>query len=679
MEEKLILEMLDSPYVENRLLAVEFLSNSQEPSLAAVLRVMEDEALPVREQAVDLAARHLPVERLVGLVGNHGNAVLRNSAIEALKRTAGRGVRALLGALSHPDPEVVMFVTQILGDLPGEVDPHPLLELVSNPDTNIAQAAIETLGKHRAREAVPRLLDVLDCEFWLQFAAIAALGEIGDRRAVPRLLALLDDELCQIEVLVALGKIADVSTLPALVELWERSDRLPLRDHITLAVARICSARPHDGPSTLEPCLARALESDASRNQALRYLSNALGPRPKEGLISLPDLELRRAAVIWLSRFPRVEAGLEQLVVWLGDSALQESLSAVFESLGARGVPALRRGLDAHQPQEVRRCAARLLGRLGDRSSLRAFLQLLHDPSLELQEAAADALGALGDPAVISALLPLLASPAHELREAAARSLSQFEAHTLVPSLVAYLDEAPESAWEVGLDLVARIPDARFAPLLRRALRSVDVQIARAAVRAAARTPTLDLLTELAPLLERGAPSVRVQAIDALGTNGGAGAGELLLGRLGSSEAERYYVVRALGDLHFAPAVEILLAHLENFESFDTRTRLAALEALGKIGGPKAETFLAACLQGPHLEERRSAAAALAAANPAAYEETFLSLAVDEDWRLRNIAAYGLGACLGPEVPQVLQRLVSDPESVVARTALESLSRRESA
>lgn len=669
MEEKLILEMLDSPYVETRLLAVEFLAKAQEPSLAAVLRAMEDDALPVREQAVDLAARHVPPERLVGLVSNHGNAVLRNSAIEALKRSEGRGLSALYQALAHTDPEVVMFATQILGDLSWDVDPKPLLTLLSHPDTNIAQAAVETLGKHKAREAVPRLLDVLESEFWLQFAAIAALGEIGDRRAVPRLLPLLDDELCQVEVLGALGKIADLSTLPTLIELWEKAEQLPLRDQITLAVAHICERRS-EGPSALEACLARRLSSEEARERALRYLSNALGARPKEGLISQPDPALRRASAVWLSRLPVGESSLTQLVTWLGDAALQETLSQLFAGLGARAIPALRHGLTQGAP-EVQRQAARLLGQLGDKESLPALIALLQETDPALQEAAAEALGALRDPAALRALLPLLAGESPEPREAAARALSLLEPEQLVPALLDYLDAAPDPAWEVGLELASRLQDARFAPLLRRALRASDMQVARAAVRAAAHTPSLDLIIELAPLLERAPIPVRIQAIDALGTSGGPAAGELLLTRLDATEAERYYVVRALGDLRYAPAVPELL---QRFEGFDPRTRLAALEALGKIGDAEAERFLARCLDGPFLEERRSAAAALASANPAAYAEVFLRLASDDDWRLRNIAAHGLRACPGAHARGALQRLVSDPESVVARTALEALS-----
>src|SRR5688572_13527890 len=109
MEATRIQEMLDAPDIETRLVAAQFLSQTDDPPLDAVRRAMEDEALSVRAHAIEAAARALPAGELVSLVGNHSNATLRNAAIEALKMAGERGASALVAALSHSDPEVVMF------------------------------------------------------------------------------------------------------------------------------------------------------------------------------------------------------------------------------------------------------------------------------------------------------------------------------------------------------------------------------------------------------------------------------------------------------------------------------------------------------------------------------------------------------------------------------------------
>ena len=666
MEEKLILEMLESPYVETRLLATEFLLKAANPSLAAIVRAMEDEALLVRDQAVLLAARHLPPARLIGLVGNHGNAILRNSAIEALKKTKENGRKALIDSLTHPDQVVVMVAVQILGDLTVPIEAPPLMALISHPDPNVSQAAIETLGKHKCREAVPRLLDALACEFWLQFAAIAALGEIGDKRAVPKLLLLLEDEFCQLEALEALGKIGDPETIEPLVYYWQRTERLPLRDCLTLSIARICQEEP---TVRLGQILQQYFKTKELRASAEHYLKDALGPLPIEETNSLPALELRKAAVYWLVRLPETPA-LRLLVEHQQSPELEASLSEAFAFLGSAALPALRGGLASATP-EVRRKSARLLGNLGAREALPELASLLRDPYTDVTLAAIEALGILEDPAASHPLLLLLSSSEPELRDAAAQALSRLPREALAPALLAYLEEGNELGWISAFEVVSTMPGAAFVPFIRKGLASADPSLVRAAVRAASRNPEFELLRELGPLLEHESPVVRIQVIDALGMSNHGGAPALLFTRLRGSESERYFVIRALGDLRAPSAVPVVLSL---FDSFDPRTRLAALEALGKIGGAEAEAFLLNCLDRAFGEERRAAAAALAACNTINFEERFIALSQEPDWRLRIIAAYALGNSQSEAASLALKTLSRDTESVVARAARSALA-----
>jgi HEAT repeat protein len=236
--------MLGAPEVETRVRAAEWLAQAPDAPQDLIRRAMEDEAPQVRAQAIDAAARALPTGELVVMVGNHSNAILRNAAIEALKLAGERGVGALIAALSHADAEVVMFATQILGDVKAEIPAEPLVELLRHDDKNIAQSAIETLGKRRALDAVPALVDVLENDFWLQFAAITALGEIADARATGPLIARLGDEMYRGEAAEALGKVADPQAMGPLLDLWKGETWPPLRARVTLAIARVAVKNP---------------------------------------------------------------------------------------------------------------------------------------------------------------------------------------------------------------------------------------------------------------------------------------------------------------------------------------------------------------------------------------------------------------------------------------------------
>ena len=63
---------------------------------------------------------------------------------------------------------------------------------LSDADVNVRHAAATSLGQIGSNEAVPRLVEALREEPWLQYPALHALGEIGDPRAAPALVPLLE-------------------------------------------------------------------------------------------------------------------------------------------------------------------------------------------------------------------------------------------------------------------------------------------------------------------------------------------------------------------------------------------------------------------------------------------------------------------------------------------------------
>jgi HEAT repeat protein len=243
MDETRLREMLEAPDIETRLNAAQQLTQTT-PPLDAIRQAIEDVAISVRTYAIEAAAKFLPPDELVSMVANQQNAILRNAGIEALKLSGSRGVGALITALSHADPEVVMFTAQILGDIKADLPVEPLLELLIHEDKNIAQSAIETLGKRRAIDAVPALVNVLENDFWLQFSAITALGEIADPRATLPLVARLQDEMYRGEAAEALGKIADAQAMTPLLDVWREDTWPPLRARVTLAIARVAGRHP---------------------------------------------------------------------------------------------------------------------------------------------------------------------------------------------------------------------------------------------------------------------------------------------------------------------------------------------------------------------------------------------------------------------------------------------------
>ncbi len=154
-----------------------------------------------------------------------------------------------------------------------------------------------------------------------------------------------------------------------------------------------------------------------------------------------PDEEMRRQAVISLSRYPlgnsrelffmamgdvswrvRKEAVNALLTVSLDDATLdgligllassdnaglRNSAVEALERLESRGVPMLLEHLK-NPDHDVRKFVADILGNIGDRSSIPALVESLRDPDANVSAAAAENLGKIGDSRAVAPLIEAL-------------------------------------------------------------------------------------------------------------------------------------------------------------------------------------------------------------------------------------------------------------------------------
>ncbi|HZM26648.1 MAG TPA: HEAT repeat domain-containing protein, partial [Gemmatimonadales bacterium] len=211
---------------------------------ALVLAAFEDEAPSVREQAIRLATRYVEPEILGGLVADGVNASRRNGALAALERQGPYAVPYLVKLLSSQDGELVMFALQILARIGDAAAAGGMLPLLHHADPNVAQAAVEALGRLRATGAVPALLEQLRGNLWLQLAAVNALGEIGDPAAVPALLSLVPDSFVAEQAVRSLQRIAAPDSLEPLLSVLASVHERPLRDAILEALGVVLDLHP---------------------------------------------------------------------------------------------------------------------------------------------------------------------------------------------------------------------------------------------------------------------------------------------------------------------------------------------------------------------------------------------------------------------------------------------------
>jgi HEAT repeat protein len=641
-----------------------------------ILSALEDEVPSVRDHAVRLAARYVEPRVLGLLVADGVNAARRNGALAALERQGPYAVPYLLGAIKSSDPELVMFALQVLARIGDGASTAGILPLVAHPDPNVAQAAIEALGRLRNAEAVPALIDLLRGNLWLQLAAVTALGDIGDDDAVGPLLALVPDSFVAEQAVRALERIAAPASLGPLLDLLARVTERPLRDTILEAAGVVLDYHPDPGPPGLE--LGRELESEGAGEGLETFLAE---------LMRLAEAEAECAREQGGMVAGKEEPG--------GHAALAYAATAVALALRLRGVyPLILRRVgdpDAPWAEPLWRRHARLSGEEmaallahGDPSvrrgilaagrfepaDLPAVLGRLEDEDTDVRAAACRALGKLGDRRAVPPLIERLwcGSPA-ELSEAAAAlgRLPPEELEGLRPCLD---PEAPVSTLVAALEAVRA---ARVAALESEVLvlaRAADARLRLAALRAAAALPGNRAEVALFRALGDRDETVQLEVLELLVDRGGARVATTLVALLSAADSVRFRVIRALGRLRVADAAAKLEAL---YSDAALHERVEIVRALAAIGAPGALEFLEVRLRASEAEVRRVAASGLADIAGRDELAILVAMADDNDWAIRNEAARGLGR-LGAVARDTLLTLARDIEPVVARTARLALA-----
>jgi hypothetical protein len=189
---------------------------------------------------------------------------------------------------------------------------------------------------------VPRLVEALRGEPWLQYPALHALGEIADPRAAPALVALLDDELLRGPALDALARLAGRDALPRIARHLLDPDP-GLRNSAIRAVVEIEQRATASGES-LDP----EVQATLKREELVTHLVSMLADE---------DPRNRRTAAITLGWLR--EAARPRRSGAARDAAVREFASHALVSIGFHDRALWQHGLATRTtPCGSGRCAA---------------------------------------------------------------------------------------------------------------------------------------------------------------------------------------------------------------------------------------------------------------------------------------------------------------------------------
>jgi HEAT repeat protein len=628
-----------------------------------LLAALGDESWRVRRAAVEGLARRAAPDAIAALLAsvreNHQNLALLNSALQVLAMSDVDTLAQLVEFLNDEDADLRIQAALALGEQRDERATPALLRALEDPDTNVRYHAIEALGKLRAPEAADALAGVAETrDFFLAFPALDALARVGDARVAPRVAPLLEDELLREASADVLGHIGDEETVAPLAALLNTP-------HAPATTVARALASLHDryeklyGEGAHVADLTRAAISAAGARNLLDALDE-----------SNPG-ELRPLALV---------------VGWLEGAAVERALTRLLGRADARGevIEALVR----HGPRvtdllieqlesedlEIRKSAVVALGRIGDARATPALIEALGEDA-ELVIPAADALAKIGDSRAFDALLSLVGDSHAAVRQAAVGALNSLGSPEMPGRVIPLLEDADPNVRESAVKIAGYFGYPECADLLLERCRDREERVRRAAVE---HLPFLEderATPALLRALGRETPKVRAAAAGAMALAEGAEVSNRLTEALADEDPwVRYFAARSLGRRKAVESTDALARLARDDKS--SHVRIAAVEALGHVGGPEAARVVAPLVKSDEPDLVRTAVAALGRIQHPDAEPPLFEALGSPDADVRAEAAAALGARGGAESVERLRRVAAtDAEPSVVEAALGALGR----
>jgi HEAT repeat protein len=609
-------------------------------------RVRKEAALTVR----DLDDRDTVVAGLVAGLGDAGAVGLRNACVEALVQLGADAVDATVRALGALDADGRKLAVEVLGGVADLRAVRALAGALSDADVNVRCAAADALG------------------------AAAPAGEEARAEAIAALLALLarggEDDMCRLATLESLDRLEAAAPAESLAAY--------LADPMLRRPALRMLARAEGAAAV--GALAGSLGDESlavRRDAALSLAARLLPPRAGADVVLDVRAVLETVDVEWLRRAARDrdDAPLRAAaLVLLGVRAGEEDLDAVLEGLddpemegraeqalrlagpGAVGV-LLRRLRSGPASRHVSALPVALaISEPPPPALLDLARQDLAEESPDVVASAVRVLGSTGSEDDLERLSPLLehADP----RVAAAAETAFRERAESAPAharrIVATAGVTGPLAIAACL-VSAATGDATFA---RRALRSGDARVRRAAVEALATLGDRTATGAVELALADEERDVRLAAIRALGRLGAPEALATLAETAGDAETAGA-ALRALGDAEPQRAFEIARRLVQ---SDDAARASVAVEAVSRHAGPQREDALLAALDHEDAGVLTLAMTELAS-SPTPRAVLRLGMALDHaSWEVRHLAAELLGS-VGDASSEALLRARLDREA----------------
>jgi HEAT repeat protein len=340
-----------------------------------------------------------------------GDPAKRAAAANELLRLGAAAVDGLVETLESRDTGLQMMAAQLLVRIGATGIPR-LTQTLSSAHPATRQLVADILGEIRHPSSAPALTEAARGEFFtVRARAATALAKIGDAKAIPALITLLADSepTVRIAAALAVGLFRDKSSIIPLSDLLLEDREIEVRQAAAqgLASTRVPEAVPY---------FIEAMADSFwwyERENAAQPLLNALAEFGTDAVEPLIDAlthyegTVRRSAAAVLGRIGDRRA-IEPLGVALYDmhDEVGRTASESLAGFGAASIGILGEALK-HPEAGIRLRALSALSRIRDARVLPLLAGMLNDPDRYVQKRVIQSLGESGDPRALALLTPI--------------------------------------------------------------------------------------------------------------------------------------------------------------------------------------------------------------------------------------------------------------------------------
>lgn len=614
------------------------------------------------------------------------NAGKRNAAIDILSRYGKEVVPYLEPHLKTENPDVQMFLINILGDMRDDTYLDYITRSLDNPNANIVSAAILAIGKIGHPESLPSLVRFLNSkDVWLTFQAIEATGEMQDPATIDELIQLYDCSYYRKPVIKALSKfhhraatraltiflvsggIFNQDAFKALIEQYhdpaptelkseeQRITREELRNVLTAEAIEVLLRGFHD-----------------CRPEIRRHMLEILGwakARPAIRLMieSLEDPELAETAAGALIQCDREALGplLEHLHASQTDDQALIALTVLNELSTVPELAQFENFLQ-HESADIRFQAYRLLTRCPNQESAELLIRGIMDPHSPIAEVCREPLlerarnSKMKRSEVIEKVHPLMHSQEPVERANALEFLTLLQGEESFPLLFQALKDPEAAVRQKAVHLMGTGYHHEFQRQLTAALADEDPRVREMAARALSSYSSPDVVAALQSSIRDEVIWVRMATYESLSILGDEAATPALIEQLSTETPIAVAVIlKGLGQFRRPACKELLLKYLN---SDDPEIRKSACESLGVFNDNDIVFRLFTLLQNDtDWGVRVAAVRALTNIRPFRLQEALLErLRADEDPFVRKEILTSLQKLGVDHVPQEVYAFLLD-------------------